>query len=257
MEASENLRKEDYPMSYTTKRKIMNSTVYLVLGLVVAAVVTITVVTFVSMRSHKQPENPTPPEHTFGSQTPSEKNNQSATSSAAKPTPSRASESPTPSEKSNTPVIDPTKQVSYLPTDGCLLKGYSMDLPVYSLTMNDYRTHSGIDISAPIGTAVVAMRDGVILEIRNDPMMGMSVSVDHGDGLVSIYKNLSATLPEGIAKGVSVKAGQTIAAVGDTSLIELAEAEHLHFELTLNGKHVNPEGYLDLNALSKKDQGTE
>ena len=48
-------------MSYTTKRKIMNSTVYLVLGLVVAAVVTITVVTFVSMRSHKQPENPVKP----------------------------------------------------------------------------------------------------------------------------------------------------------------------------------------------------
>lgn len=244
-------------MSYTTKRKIMNSTVYLVLGLVVAAVVTITVVTFVSMRSHKQPENPVSPDQTVGAQTSPDKNAQNTVSAAVKPTPSKTPASPTPSEKSNTPALDPTKQVSYLPTDGCLLKSYSVDLPVYSLTMNDYRTHNGIDISAPIGAAVVAMRDGVILEIRNDPMMGMSVSVDHGDGLVSVYKNLSATLPEGISKGVSVKAGQTIAAVGDTSLIELAEAEHLHFELTLNGKHVDPESYLDLKTLSQTDKGTE
>ena len=40
-------------------------------------------------------------------------------------------------------------------------------------------------------------------------------------------------------------------------MIELAEAEHLHFELTLNGKHVDPESYLDLKTLSQIDKGTE
>ena len=119
-----------------------------------------------------------------------------------------------------------------------------MDLPVYSLTMNDYRAHTGVDISADIGSAVVALTDGTVSALWSDPMMGVCLSIDHGNGLSSHYKNLSSELPEGIAVGSEVKAGQTIGAVGDSCLVELAETEHLHFEVTKDGKHVDPMTYL-------------
>ena len=80
-------------------------------------------------------------------------------------------------------------------------------------------------------------------------MMGVCLSIDHGNGLSSHYKNLSAEIPEGIAVGSEVKAGQTIGAVGESCLVELAETEHLHFEVTKNGKHVDPMAYL------QKDEG--
>ena len=123
--------------------------------------------------------------------------------------------------------------------------------------MNDYRTHAGIDISAPAGNAVVALTDGVVLDVWNDPMMGMCLSIDHGDGLVSVYKNLDVMFPSGITKGASVKAGQTVASVGNTCLIELADTDHLHFEVKLNGKHVDPAGYIDMRALSGVDEGED
>ncbi len=235
-------------MSYTTKRKIMNSSVYIVLGLVITAVLCVTIATFAGMRNKKKPavtDTPTPDASVGILSTPS-KNRPSklppASSGASKKDPSK-------SDGKNTPVIDPVKPVLYLPLEGGMQKGYSPSQPVYSLTMNDYRTHDGIDISAPIGTAVASIGDGTVADVYNDPMMGMCVCIDHGNGLVSIYKNLANTLPEGIARGADVKAGQTIGAVGDTSLIELAEAEHLHFEMTLNGKHIDPASYLDLSTL--------
>ena len=60
-----------------------------------------------------------------------------------------------------------------LPADGYVLKNFSMDLPVWSLTMEDYRTHNGIDVSAACGSAVYAMTGGVITDISEHPLMGV------------------------------------------------------------------------------------
>ena len=244
-------------MSYTTKRKIMNGTVYIVLGLVLTAVICVTVATVVGMRRKKQPVTDDDlPSAASVSPTKDQSIGQPTKVSSLTEEPS---ESKTPESKTggDEPVIDPVKPVNYLPADGCLLKEYSGETPVYSLTMNDYRTHPGIDISAPVGSAVYAMSDGTVKEIYNDPMMGMCISIDHGDGLVSIYKNLSVIFPDGVSKGVAVRAGQTVGAVGDTCLIELADAEHLHFELTKNGKHLDPGEYLDLAGLQVVDSGED
>lgn len=250
-------------MSYTTKRKILNSTVYIVLGLIITAVLCITVATFIGMKKEKPGIDIGPsksPSSELSTQAPgNSKESVPPTTPAiadhSTPTPTEPSKEP--SGNSGTSVIDPVKPVIYIPADGTLLKEYSMDIPVFSLTMNDYRVHTGIDISAPIGAAVVAVTDGTILDIYSDPMMGMTVAVDHGEGLISYYKNLSAIIPEGIAKGVTVKAGTIIGAVGDTSLVELADTEHLHFEMTKDGKHLDPAGYLDLTVLGKTDSGKE
>ncbi len=139
----------------------------------------------------------------------------------------------------------PTVSRAYVvPTQGEVMKDFSVDMPVYSLTMNDYRAHKGIDIAAEYGEAVCSFTDGTVEKITVDPMMGVTVTVDHGEGLKTNYCNLQQTLPDGIEAGVSVKAGDVIGAVGDTTLVELAEASHLHFEVTENGKYVDPADYL-------------
>ena len=240
-------------MSYATKRKIMNSSVYIVLGLVITAVLCVSVATVVGMKNKKIPsETVTDAEKTSvglfdPSPSPARETSGKTPDKAPDKTPDKT---PSNDGSGGKQVVDIVTPVYCLPSDGGVLKEYSPAQPIRSLTMNDYRTHNGVDISASLGSPVAAVADGTILDVYSDPMMGMCVSIDHGEGLVSSYKNLSYDLPEGIAKGVKVRSGQTIGAVGDTSLIELADAEHLHFEMTKNGKSVDPGAYLALPALA-------
>ncbi len=140
-------------------------------------------------------------------------------------------------ETSEPPVVNEVKFV--LPCDGEIQKGHFVTQLVFSETMQDYRTHSGIDISAEIGSPVVAYSEGVVTSITDDPLMGKTIKISHGHGLMSVYKNLSKTLPEGVSVGKSVSVGQIIGAVGDTAVIEAADNPHLHFELYLDGKPID------------------
>lgn len=126
------------------------------------------------------------------------------------------------------------------PVSGVILKENSDTVPVFSDTMNDYRTHAGVDVSAGEGEAVKSAADGVIGAVWEDPMMGTCMTVVHSGGAVSTYKGLNPTLPEGISPGVTVTGGQIIAAVGTSALLEIAEEPHLHFELTVAGENVDP-----------------
>ncbi len=129
------------------------------------------------------------------------------------------------------------------PCSGYISKEFSLDVPVYSATMYDYRTHSGIDIACDIGTPVKAVNNGVIKEVYNDYMMGTTVVVEHADGICSVYSNLSADLPSGIEAGKQVLTGEIIAGVGETAICESAQVSHLHFEMK------NASGYIDPEAL--------
>ncbi|MDD6313115.1 MAG: M23 family metallopeptidase [Firmicutes bacterium] len=130
-----------------------------------------------------------------------------------------------------------------IPVSGDIVKDFSGETLVYSYTMNDFRVHSGIDIACDIGTNVCCFADGTIESVAADPLMGQTITVDHGDGLKSVYQNLSSDLPEGIAEGVKVSSGQVIGTVGDTAMIECAEDDHLHFEVIQNSVRVSPSGF--------------
>jgi len=133
-----------------------------------------------------------------------------------------------------------------MPCIGFPSKTYDMETLTYSLTMNDYRTHSGIDIEAAEGTAVLACADGRVSACYYDYMMGYCIEIDHGDGFISVYKNLSSELPEGIEEGAQVSRGDVIGAVGSSALVEQAEEPHLHFELKVEGTNVDPLQYIEL-----------
>ncbi len=162
-----------------------------------------------------------------------------------------------PPASSDTPTLKPEKDwlsaSITMPVDGTVTKKHDLLNAVYSSTMNDYRVHRGIDIECSIGDDACAVADGVISEVGADPFMGMTVTVDHGDGLISVYKNLSPELPAGIKAGESILEGDVIGQVGESAIIEIADEGHLHFELTLKGEPLDPLKLLDYKSVSAPD----
>lgn len=130
------------------------------------------------------------------------------------------------------------------PVSGHVMKDHSDSTPVYSVTMNDYRPHTGVDIYAPMSADVFAAAEGVVKDIWEDPMSGYCISITHSGGAVTVYKNLSPTIPDTVSAGDEVAVGQVIGTVGESSLLEIAEEPHLHFEIEINGVSVDPEDYI-------------
>ncbi len=144
----------------------------------------------------------------------------------------------------NTPSQPPAEQkpLYALPIqNGKLLKSCALDTLVFSETMNDYRVHTGIDIAAPLGEEVLCYAAGTVESVKADDFYGTVVSVRHEYGLVTVYANLSPTLAEGIAVGTELETGDVLGYVGKTALSETADDPHLHFEMLLEGKHIDPE----------------
>lgn len=149
-------------------------------------------------------------------------------------------------ETAGKPDPQPVKEPFMLtrPAEGYLLSVHDSELLVFSPTMQDYRTHCGIDIEAAEGSGVFAAAAGTITKAYEDPMMGYTLEITHTDGFVTIYRNLDEILPEGIAVGATVKSGQLIGAVGASAIIEQEDLPHLHFELCHNGVAMDPLTYL-------------
>lgn len=142
-----------------------------------------------------------------------------------------------------------------LPVSGEISMDYSDSVHVFSPTMNDYRTHLGVDISANLGDEVLAVADGVITNVWDDPFMGTCVSIEHSGNAVSIYKNLDPEVNDGVIIGASVKSGDVIGAVGESAMNEIAEEPHLHYELKVDGKHVDPKKHFKFPG--QKDESTD
>ena len=151
-------------------------------------------------------------------------------------------------ENEKVEVQEPAVPTFIAPVSGVVSKGFSDTVPVFSETMNDYRVHPGVDIAGESGEAVLAAADGTVGAIWDDPLMGKCMNIVHDGGFVSTYKGLSEIIPDGIELGVSVKAGQPVAALGETALIEVAGEPHLHFELTAAGVPVDPARYVAFTA---------
>ena len=142
------------------------------------------------------------------------------------------------------------KETFDLPVNGTVTKQFAIDTPVFSVTMNDYRAHTGIDIACEEGSAVGAAASGVIKEVVNDPMMGTTVTIEHADGICSSYMNLNENLPDDITVGSVVEKDQLIGAVGNSAIIEIASEPHIHFEMTVSGAYVDPLTMVDASSVS-------
>ena len=166
-------------------------------------------------------------------------------------TPAQTSQAPaavvtTPAASPAAPSPEPAAQeapASFTwPVRGDMLAAFSVEELVYNPTMGDWRTHDGVDIAVTAGTQVRAAAAGTVSAVTQDPLMGTTVTVEHGGGLVSTYANLTAA--PAVEAGDAVAAGDVLGTVGDTAIAESALTSHLHFGMALDGDAVDPMDYL-------------
>jgi murein DD-endopeptidase MepM/ murein hydrolase activator NlpD len=125
---------------------------------------------------------------------------------------------------------------SIMPTQGWLTSAFrSMrEHPILHIA----RPHEGIDVTAPMGSPIEAPAAGVVTEAGWESGYGNTVTIDHGYGIVTKFAHASKLL---VRAGQRVSRGQRIALVGNTGL---ATGPHLHYEVHVNGRPVDPLRYV-------------
>lgn len=137
----------------------------------------------------------------------------------------------------------PSRILMKKPVDGNIVVDFATDHLQYSKTLKEWTTHPGIDIESPQGSPVKAAMDGVIESIEEDSLMGIVITIDHGNGLKTRYANLSTK--DMVRVNQQVKMGQVISGVGRTAISEILDPPHVHFEVLKDGKNIDPKNYLE------------
>lgn len=124
---------------------------------------------------------------------------------------------------------------SVWPVDGRLTSGFGWR---HSPISRRQKMHSGVDISAPRGTPVRAAAAGTVAMARYNSGYGRMVTIDHGYGILTRYAHNSRLM---VREGDWVEAGEMISTVGSTGQ---STGPHLHFEMSIDGRFVDPMDYL-------------
>lgn len=141
-------------------------------------------------------------------------------------------------ENSAEETAKPEEKKFSMPIEGEIIGEFSGGELVKSKTTGAWQTHNGIDIAASLGDSVVSAGAGTVSAIDNDPLWGIMVTIDHGNGIITRYCNLNDGVS--VKVGQEVGSGEEIGAVGETADIETSEKSHLHFETVKNGSFVDP-----------------
>lgn len=178
------------------------------------------------------------------------KTENSAKNTARKPTSNANSESKQMSGSRPAQESDEQQSVSVnaqasgtivYPTSKDIIKDFSGENPVFSKTLNDWRTHEGIDLAAEQGSKIKSITNGKVKEIYNDPLYGATMVVEHEGGFVAYYSGLGETTL--VNANDVVEAGQEIASINDIPC-EAADGYHLHLAIKKDGKFINPKEIL-------------
>ncbi|MFI3230676.1 MAG: M23 family metallopeptidase [bacterium] len=126
----------------------------------------------------------------------------------------------------NFSLFDDSKEMAW-PVEGQIVMNYSMDTAIYDKTLDLYRTNDSICISVPEGTNVLSSADGVVENIFLDNVKGNSVVINHGNGWVSTYSQLTDNL--NVSVGQVVDKGEQIGNVSLPSNYSVLLGPHLDF----------------------------
>jgi murein DD-endopeptidase MepM/ murein hydrolase activator NlpD len=146
------------------------------------------------------------------------------------------------SKSSEVEVSSESSQQFIMPVLGEVICVFAQDRLLYSKTLDQWRAHDGIDLAAERGTPIKAVANGVVTDVKNDPRWGITVVIEHDNGLKTVYSNLASD--EMVVQNEKVAQGDIIGCVGNTAAFESAEQPHLHFEVWKDNEPVNPEDYL-------------
>lgn len=143
----------------------------------------------------------------------------------------------------NTTKQETKKELSFAkPVEGEMVREFAQDNLIYSETLKEWTTHSGMDIKADKTTVVKAAEAGTVKSIKNDPRYGLTIVIEHDDNFQTIYSNLLTS--EFVVEGEKVEKGQSIGTVGNTAVFEIADEPHLHFEIWKDSLPVDPSIYI-------------
>jgi murein DD-endopeptidase MepM/ murein hydrolase activator NlpD len=125
---------------------------------------------------------------------------------------------------------------SIMPTQGWLSSAFS-SMRAHPI-LHIARPHEGIDVTAPMGSPIEAPAAGIVTDARWESGYGNTVTIDHGFGIETKFAHASKLL---VRSGQRVSRGQRIALVGNSGL---ATGPHLHYEVHVNGRPVDPLKYV-------------
>jgi murein DD-endopeptidase MepM/ murein hydrolase activator NlpD len=130
---------------------------------------------------------------------------------------------------------------SILPAAGRISSGFSSARmhPIHNRAL----PHVGLDISAPRGTPILSAANGRVVFAGRRGGYGLMVEIDHGYGYSTVYGHAAQVL---VRNGQRVERGDVIARVGSTGL---ATSPHLHYEVRVGGRPVNPLNYIITGAI--------
>ena len=153
------------------------------------------------------------------------------------------------SETSNTEknanAEETKKELSFAkPVEGEIMKEFAQENLIYSQTLEEWTTHTGIDIKAEKTTVVKAAEAGMVKTIKNDPRYGLTIVIEHENGFETVYSNLLTS--EFVVEGEKVEKGQSLGTVGNTAAFEIADEPHLHFEILKDSVPVDPSIYIGI-----------
>lgn len=230
-------------MDYNAKRAKLSGVIYIILALMLASIMCVTIFTAISSRKDTPAPDVTDASAPLATT--------AAPQSEATAPVNAGVDAIDGLDDETEPVIAPAEERApefIMPVGGKVSASFSADMPVFSITMNDYRTHMGIDIDAPIGTEVRCCADGIVESVYDDDMSGRCVRIGHSSGYATVYRGLDPDSTASLTVGGAISCGDVIASVADGALFETAQSPHLHLEMYKDDAVVDPLEYLPYNA---------
>ena len=150
---------------------------------------------------------------------------------------------PTSTDEPEIPDVPVANVVSFIvPVDNVTAVEDYTDTLAYNSTLKRFQAHKAIDFFAEEGSSVYAAYDGVVSDVETTLLTGTTVTIDHGNGLYTVYNSLADG--DRVFVGQTVKQGAKIGEVSLTNRQEALSGAHLHFSVVENGETINPAKYL-------------
>lgn len=236
------------PEKNTKKRKKYGKSFYIIFALCMVAMAGAAWSAYSTVSDYMQPSVIEAKPETDNSTSPTDPTASTETQPVTETDPETANvviqaETALPTDASNPTEAGTQSEGDYFyPVGNELIKAYSGETPIKSETFGDYRTHSGADYKSEEGASVYMMTAGTVQSIKTDEIMGGIVVTENNDGSISTY--CGVTPSEGLKIGAHLSAGDVLGTVGKIAGEE-KDGIHLHLEISVDGKPVDPEDFLN------------
>lgn len=147
-----------------------------------------------------------------------------------------------PNDNIDTPVVTVVEFIVPV-ANASSISEYSEQM-VFNSTLGRFTAHLAIDFFAPEGTEVLAVYGGTIESVETTLLQGTTITIDHGDGLKTVYNSIADG--DLVSVGQTVNKGQVIGHVSVTNRQEYKEGAHLHFQVIEDGEIIDPIKYLEI-----------